>query len=155
VTEHTGAGANFKGSSASRNEKAYAPLHNGATANRPRMRLLRWRPLVKNSLRGFATVQLPGLVIYDVSVFISGGKGGWSSLGGRDVLLVLDNDQWAPQSAEGWVDRSRKDHPGLTELLAAIAKRVSVGDPPAGGSEGRSRCAPARADQAQPPPSAL
>jgi hypothetical protein len=81
--------------------------------------LIRFSGGNKNSLSAFATVQLPGLVIYDVSVFISGGKVGWSPFGGRDALLVLDNDQWAPQSAEGWVHRNCKDHPGLAELLGA------------------------------------
>jgi hypothetical protein len=71
VTEHTGAGINFKGSSASGNEKACAPLHNGGTANKPRMRVLSWRRFVKGSLRGFATVQLPiGLKIDEVPVFV-------------------------------------------------------------------------------------
>lgn len=55
----------------------------------------------------------------------------WSSLGGRDVLLVLDNDQWARQAADGWIDRSRKHHAGLVELLAPIAERMCVVDPPA------------------------
>jgi hypothetical protein len=86
VTEHTGAGINFEGSSASGNEKAYAPLHNGGTANKPRMRLLSWRPFVKGSLRGFATVQLPiGLKIDEVPVFV-GDKGGWANLPGKPIL---------------------------------------------------------------------
>jgi len=75
MTEHTGAVVNRKESSASENDKAYVPLHNEATANRPRMRLLSWRPLEEDSLRGIASVQLLiELVIHDVPGLISGGK---------------------------------------------------------------------------------
>jgi hypothetical protein len=75
MTEHTGAVVNRKESSASENEKAYVPLHNEPTANRPRMRLLSWRPLEEDSLRGIASVQLLiELVIHDVPGLISGGK---------------------------------------------------------------------------------
>ena len=36
-----------------------------------RMRLVKWRRVVRGSLRGFATVELPiGLVIYDAPVFV-------------------------------------------------------------------------------------
>jgi hypothetical protein len=48
-----------------------------------RLRLLEWRPMSKNSLRGFATVELPsGLVITDVSLHSSHGKC-WASLPAR------------------------------------------------------------------------
>jgi hypothetical protein len=44
------------------------------------MRLISWKPLVKNSLRGFATVELPiGLRISDIPVLISHGKT-WATL---------------------------------------------------------------------------
>ena len=47
----------------------------GHQAEQKRMRLIAWKPLVKNSLRGFATVELPiGLKISDVPVLISNGK---------------------------------------------------------------------------------
>jgi hypothetical protein len=50
------------------------------------MRLLSWRPFVKGSLRGFATVQLPiGLKIDEVPVFV-GDKGGWANLPGKPIL---------------------------------------------------------------------
>jgi hypothetical protein len=43
---------------------------------RPKMRLVNWKPLEKNSLRGFATVALPlGLKIVDCPVHVSNGKG--------------------------------------------------------------------------------
>jgi len=65
----------------------------------------------------------------------------WSPLGGRDVLLALDNDQWARQAADGWVDRGGKHHPGIAERLAPPwlspgAQRVRVVDPPADLEEG-------------------
>jgi len=50
------------------------------TADRPRMRLIKWKPLIKGSLRGFATVELPiGLTIYDAPV-LRGPKGLWATL---------------------------------------------------------------------------
>jgi hypothetical protein len=55
------------------------------------MRLVSWKPMVKNSLRGFATVQLPiGLTIKDVPVLASSGKF-WAALPSKPVL-----------DAEGW-----------------------------------------------------
>jgi hypothetical protein len=51
-----------------------AQLRRGETATwgpRPatRMRLISWKPTIQNSLRGFATVELPnGLKIYDVAL---------------------------------------------------------------------------------------
>jgi hypothetical protein len=53
---------------------------------RPRMRLISWKPLVKNSLRGFATIELPiGLKIVDCPVLVSNGKA-WASLPTKPVL---------------------------------------------------------------------
>jgi hypothetical protein len=45
-----------------------------------RLRLVSWRRLVKNSLRGFATVELPiGLTISDIPV-LAGKNGAWAAL---------------------------------------------------------------------------
>lgn len=45
-----------------------------------------WRPLVRNTLRGFATVQLPeGLVLHDVAVHIRDGKT-WALPSGRPMI---------------------------------------------------------------------
>lgn len=53
---------------------------------RPRMRLISWKPLRKNSLRGFATVELPiGLKIVDCLVLVSNGKA-WATLPSKPVL---------------------------------------------------------------------
>jgi hypothetical protein len=58
----------------------------GNGADRPRMRLISWRPLTKGSLRGFSSIQLPiGLKINDEPVFV-GEKGGWAILPGKPIL---------------------------------------------------------------------
>jgi hypothetical protein len=45
---------------------------------RPRMRLVTWKPLIKDSLHGFATVELPiGLNLIDCAVFV-GTNGAWA-----------------------------------------------------------------------------
>jgi hypothetical protein len=50
------------------------------------MRLVSWRPRVKNSLRGFAVIELPnGLKIHDVAVLVSHGKA-WASMPPKPVL---------------------------------------------------------------------
>jgi hypothetical protein len=52
----------------------------------PRMQLIAWRPLVKGSLRGFATVELPnGLQIFDVAVFANA-NGAWANLPSKPLL---------------------------------------------------------------------
>jgi hypothetical protein len=51
-----------------------------------RLRLADWRPLTRNSLRGFATIELPnGLTISDVSVHVSNGRA-WASLPAKPQL---------------------------------------------------------------------
>jgi hypothetical protein len=58
----------------------------GAAAQRPRMRLLSWKPITKGSLRGFATVELPiGLRLVDCGVFV-GTKGAWAALPAKPQL---------------------------------------------------------------------
>lgn len=55
---------------------------------RPSMRLLRWKPLVKNSLRGFADVELPnGLQIREIPVFTSSPGRCWAALPGRPQIV--------------------------------------------------------------------
>ena len=50
------------------------------------LEIIEWKPLVRNSLRGFATVRLRnGLSIADVSVHSSHGKS-WASLPSKPVL---------------------------------------------------------------------
>ena len=43
----------------------------GTTAQRPKMRLVSWKPIANGTLRGFATVELPiGLKLIDCAVFV-------------------------------------------------------------------------------------
>jgi hypothetical protein len=52
----------------------------------PSMRLISWKPLIKNSLRGFCSIELPiGLKVHDVPVLVSNGKT-WASLPSKPVL---------------------------------------------------------------------
>jgi hypothetical protein len=60
----------------------------------------------------------------------------WRPLIGRDVLLLLDNDDAARKVADGRIDPSSDRHPGIAELLAPITWRVRVVDPPADLQEG-------------------
>jgi hypothetical protein len=60
----------------------------------------------------------------------------WRPLIGRDVLLLLDNDDAARKAADGRIDPGGDRHPGIAELLAPIAQRVRVVDPPADLDEG-------------------
>ena len=49
----------------------------------PRAELISWRPLHRNTLRGFASVRFPsGLEIYQIPVHVSGGHA-WASPPGR------------------------------------------------------------------------
>lgn len=50
------------------------------------LRLVSWKPLVKGSLRGFATIQLPiGLRFFDCPVLVSSGKA-WAMLPSKPIL---------------------------------------------------------------------
>lgn len=67
-------------------------------AERSCMRLVSWKPLAKNSLRGFATVELPiGLQIADIPVLV-GKNGPWASLPSKPVL---DHDGTQKRDANG------------------------------------------------------
>jgi hypothetical protein len=55
-------------------------------AQRPRMILRSWRPLVRGSLRGFAAVTLLSMIeIDEVAVHVSGGRA-WASLPARPMI---------------------------------------------------------------------
>jgi hypothetical protein len=57
-----------------------------AAPDRPRLRLISFKPLTKGALRGFAHVELPsGLRITDCPVLISNGKT-WATLPSKPVL---------------------------------------------------------------------
>ena len=80
-----------------------------------RMQLIEWRPLIKNSLRGFASVALPcGLKIRDIPVLL-GRNGPWASLPNKSLL---DNNGQQKRDANGkpayvailkWRDRELSD----------------------------------------------
>jgi hypothetical protein len=58
----------------------------GRVSEKSQMRLISFKPLVKGSLRGFATVQLPiGLTIEDCPVLV-GRNGAWAALPAKPVL---------------------------------------------------------------------
>jgi hypothetical protein len=81
----------------------------------PRLRLLEWRPLSRNSLSGFATVELlNGLTISNISVHLSHGKT-WASLPTRPQI---NSDGTARRGEDGrviynpvlkWPDRALQD----------------------------------------------
>jgi hypothetical protein len=98
--------------------------------SRPKIRLISWKPLVKNSLRGFATVELPiGLKIVDCPVLVSNGKA-WASLPTKPVLdrdgkhlkpdgkpqysaiLEWKSRDLADRFSEAVVELVRQTHPG-------------------------------------------
>jgi hypothetical protein len=52
-----------------------------------RMRLVSFKPVVKNSLRGFATVEFPpGLILRELPVLIGVNGRAWVALPGKPVL---------------------------------------------------------------------
>jgi hypothetical protein len=62
------------------------PAPNGHVAVRPRLRLLSFKPLRKNSLIGFANVELPiALLIADIPILTSHGKI-WAAMPGKPFL---------------------------------------------------------------------
>jgi hypothetical protein len=68
-----------------------------------RMQLKAWRPLQKNTLRGFATVELPiGLVITDISVHTKNGKS-WASFPAK---IQIDKDG-QPRTADGKIQYAK------------------------------------------------
>jgi hypothetical protein len=104
---------------------------------RPRLRLIDWRPCVKKSLRGFATIELPvGLKIHDVPVLV-GPKGPWASLPAKPQI---DRDGRQKTDASGkpayvsileWKSGDLSDR-----FSAAVVKLVRTAHPDALGERG-------------------
>jgi hypothetical protein len=102
------------------------PTPDHRQAEKKRMRLIAWKPLVKNSLRGFATVELPiGLKISDVPVLISNGKT-WASLPSKPQL---DRDGQHKRDVNGkatyspileWKDRDLSDR--FSQAVVALVR---------------------------------
>jgi hypothetical protein len=100
-----------------------APGHQG---EQKRMWLVSWKPLVKNSLRGFATVLLPiGLKISDVPVLVSNGKT-WASLPSKPQV---DKDGRHKRDVNGklaytaileWKDRDLSDR--FSQAVVALVQ---------------------------------
>lgn len=96
------------------------------------MTLIGWRPLIKNSLRGFAEVELPiGLRISDILVLV-GRNGPWASLPSKPIL---DRDGAQKRAANGklqyapilaWRDRELSDR-----FSAAVVELVQRQHPEA------------------------
>jgi hypothetical protein len=92
----------------------------------PRTRLKSWRPLRRNSLRGFASIALPfGLHIDDVAIHVAGGRA-WASLPAKPQL---DSDGRALRDHRGkvqyatilrWRDRGLADR--FSEVVVAIVR---------------------------------
>jgi hypothetical protein len=78
------------------------------------MILREFRPLSKNSLRGFATVELPsGLIVKDISLHTSNGKS-WASLPAKphiakDGSPVMKDGKAQYLSILQWKDRALAD----------------------------------------------
>lgn len=59
----------------------------GSKPQPKRLRLISWKAVAKDSLRGFATVELPnGLVLNDLPVLIGSNGRAWATLPSRPVL---------------------------------------------------------------------
>ncbi len=103
-----------------------------AATDRPKMRLISFKPLPKGALRGFATVELPiGLVMHDVCVLI-GKNGPWASLPAKPVL-DREGRHVKPDGVKGqyaaileWRDRATAD-----KFSAAVVDMVRAAYPDA------------------------
>lgn len=83
--------------------------------NKPGLKLVAWRPMVKNTLRGFASIEFPfGLRIQDITVHVKNGKA-WIGMPGK---AQLDQDGTVRRDDSGkvkyvqvleWSNRERAD----------------------------------------------
>jgi hypothetical protein len=100
-------------------------------ADRPRMRLVAWKPLVKNSLRGFATIELPnGLRIQEVPVLLSKGKA-WAALPSKPVITRdgdLSKIDGKIQYAKLLEWRSREPSDGFSARVVALVRQAHPED---------------------------
>jgi hypothetical protein len=90
----------------------------------PKMRLLAWKAVVKNSLRGFVDIELPnGLNIFGIALMV-GRNGPWASLpakpqidkDGRQKLDANSKAAYAPTLE--WRDRELADR--FSDAVVAI-----------------------------------
>lgn len=109
------------------------PIHREDPPPPRRMQLKAWRPLVKNTLRGFAIVELPnGLTIKDVSVHQKDNKR-WAGLPakpviGQDGTVVQKDGKAQYASIMEWNSRDLSDR-----FSAAVVELVLASHPDAFG----------------------
>src|SRR5262249_5832774 len=109
------------------------------TPQQPGLRLIEFRSIVKGSLRGFATVELPiGLKIHDV-VIVAGSRGCWANMPSRPQI---DQDGRQPRNANGkprysptleWRDRDLANR-----FSAAVIAAIRAAHPDALPNDGGS-----------------
>lgn len=99
-------------------------------SDRPKMRLISFKPLVKGALRGFAGIELPiGLVIEDCPVLV-GRDGAWATLPSKPVL-----DREGRQTKSGgkpqyaailkWRDRALSDR--FSQAVVELVRQHRAG----------------------------
>jgi hypothetical protein len=93
---------------------------------RPRMRLVSWKPLIKGALRGFATLELPiGLKLIDCPILI-GRDGPWASLPSKPQVdkegrqKVDVNGKRAFEPVLEWRDRALSDR--FSDAVVALVR---------------------------------
>jgi hypothetical protein len=97
-------------------------------SQRRQITLREWRPLRKNTLFGFAVIELPsGLIVRDVGIHSKAGKW-WASLPSRPVLDAegrhLSNHAGHKQYAAvlGWRNRDLADR--FSEAVVALVRQA-------------------------------
>ena len=90
-------------------------LASTAPPARERMTLIGFKPVVRNTLRGFCILDIPpGIIVYDVSVHEKNGKR-WASLPSKPVLdsegrhVVTHSGQKQYAALLGWRNRELAD----------------------------------------------
>jgi len=77
------------------------------------LKLIEWRSFHKNTLRGFATVQLGALKIIDVSVHVLNGKN-WCGLPAKPMI-----------NADGTVQRDERDRVRYAQIMEWTNKETA------------------------------
>ena len=94
----------------------------------PRMRLISWKPLVRGSLRGFATVELPiGLKIFDCPILTGpNGPRAFETANRQGPAEDRVNGKAAFAPVCEWRDRSLSD--GFSAAVVALARTEHPAD---------------------------
>src|SRR6266851_2653304 len=108
------------------------PRDAGVTPAPSRLRLIEWKGITKNTLVGFATIELPnGLIVGDISVHQKNGRR-WAGLPAKPQLdahgqqLVDDagKKKWVPILR--WRDRALADEFGRRVIALVEAEHPDV-----------------------------